>query len=297
MDITEDTARYADIFGALGSEPRLEIMRLLFAAYPQGLTVGDIQAHLKIPNSTLSHHLEKLRVEGLVMSKRERQFLWYSANAETVEELLSFLYNGCVAVCVDSLSSASNMPQIPEAEQIIEPPQTTSKVGFMFTNFLRSIDTFLSGMFDKFYLPRGYERFTQKAIQSIILAQNESHRLTHAYVGTEQLLLGLLDEGTGIAAQVLTAAGANASEVRREVEKFIGRGSGTPTEIPFTPRAKKTLEIAVEQSQQLGHNYVGTEHLLLGILQEGHGLGARVLENLEFNLKSLEQQLRTAMNA
>lgn len=79
-------------------------------------------------------------------------------------------------------------------------------------------------------------------------------------------MLGLLDEGTGIAAQVLTAAGANASEVRREVEKIIGRGSGTPTEIPFTPRAKKTLEIAVEQSQQLGHNYVGTEYLLLGIL-------------------------------
>lgn len=296
MNNTEDTARYADIFGALGSEPRLEIMRLLFAAYPQGLTVGDIQADLKIPNSTLSHHLEKLRVEGLVTSKRDRQFLWYSANAETVGELLSFLYSGCVAVCVDSLSSA-NMPQIPEAEQIIVPRLTTSKVGFMFTNFLRSIDTFLSGMFDKFYLPRGYERFTQKAIQSIVLAQNESCRLTHAYVGTEQLLLGLLDEGTGIAAQVLTAAGANASEVRREVEKIIGRGSGTPTEIPFTPRAKKTLEIAVEQSQQLGHNYVGTEHLLLGILQEGHGLGARVLENLEFSLKSLEQQLRTAMNA
>jgi DNA-binding transcriptional ArsR family regulator len=295
----KDTAHYADLFAALGSEPRLEIMRLLFAAYPNGLTVGEIQAQLKIPNSTLSHHLEKLRVEGLVNSKRDKQYLWYSANAETVEELLSFLYNGCAIGDRTAQLEENNPPFIPEAEQIIEPSQPASKEGFMFEEFLRSIGYFLlsGGMFNKCYLPRGFERFTQKAIQSISLAQNESQRLEHAFVGTEQMILGLLDEGTGIAAQVLTTAGVNANDVRREVEKIIGRGRGTPLELPFTPRAKKALELAVEQSHQLSHSYVGTEHLLLGILIEGQGLGVRVLENLGFNAKNLEQQLQAAMNS
>ena len=289
----EETTRYADIFAALGSEPRLEIMRLLLAAYPHGLTVGDLQTQLKIPNSTLSHHLEKLRVEGLVACRRERQFLWYSANAETVEELLSFLYNGCAVS--DRPPATSNLSSIPEAEQLIELPQTP-KAGFMFEDFFRSIESFFDGLSNRFNLPSVYEQFTQKAMQSIFLARNESRRLSHAYVGTEQLLLGLLDEGTGIAAQVLAATGVDADAVRREVETIIGRGNGTPTEILFTPRAKKVLAIAVEQSSQLNHNYIGTEHLLLGILQEGQGLGVRVLENLKFNCKTLEQQLLKAID-
>lgn len=282
--INADTARYADIFAALGSEPRLEIMRLLFAAYPSGLTVGDLQVQLKIPNSTLSHHLEKLRVEALVSSRRERQFLWYSANAGTVEDLLSFLYNGC--------SVGSHKPNA--MEHGVEPVLDTPKEeGFMFEGFLRSIGNLFGG----FYLPRGFDRFTQKAIQAIILAQSESRRLKHGYVGTEQILLGLIDEGTGLAAQVLTAAGVNAETARMEVEKRIGRGRGTPVEISFTPRAKQTLELAVEQSRQLGQGYIGTEHLLLGILREGEGLAVRVLESLEVNPKALEQQLRGVMNS
>ncbi len=90
-----DTARYADMFAALGSEPRLRIVRLLLSAHPEGLTVGDIQAELEIPNSTLSHHLEKLRMEGLVNSRKDRQWIWYSANSEALEDLLSFLYAEC----------------------------------------------------------------------------------------------------------------------------------------------------------------------------------------------------------
>lgn len=292
----EDTVRYADIFAALGSEPRLEIMRLLLAAFPQGLTVGDIQVQLKIPNSTLSHHLEKLRVEGLVVSKREKQFLWYSANAVTVEELLSFLYNGCAVGDRSLLSSQNIFPPIPEAEQVVESSQPSLEPRFMFADFLRSIESFLGGFFNQSYLPRMYGQFTQQATQSIFFAQDESRRLEHAYVGTEQLLLGLLGEGTGVAAQVLTAANVQIEDVRGEVEKIIGRGRGTPAEIPFTPRAQKTLELAVEQSHQLGHGYVGTEHLLLGILREGQGLGVRVLENLRFNPGVIEQQLRTAID-
>ena len=90
-----DTARFADMFAALGSEARLEIVRLLLAAHPEGMIVGDIQAELDIPNSTLSHHLEKLRVENLVEARKDKQWLWYSANAQTLQDLLGFLYAEC----------------------------------------------------------------------------------------------------------------------------------------------------------------------------------------------------------
>jgi DNA-binding transcriptional ArsR family regulator len=91
----EKASRYADMFAALGSEPRLEIVRLLLAAHPEGMIVGDIQTELGIPNSTLSHHLEKLRMEGLVTYRKDKQWLWYSANAEALQDLLSFLYAEC----------------------------------------------------------------------------------------------------------------------------------------------------------------------------------------------------------
>ncbi len=91
----EGTARYADMFAALGAEPRLQIVRLLLSAHPEGMIVSDIQAELDIPNSTLSHHLEKLRMEGLVTVRKDKQWLWYSANAEGLQDLLGFLYAEC----------------------------------------------------------------------------------------------------------------------------------------------------------------------------------------------------------
>src|SRR6185503_6334856 len=90
-----ETARYADMFAALGSEARLEILRLLLSAHPDGMTVGDIQTETGIPNSTLSHHLEKLRIEGLVDSRKDKQWIWYSANSDVLQDLLSFLYAEC----------------------------------------------------------------------------------------------------------------------------------------------------------------------------------------------------------
>lgn len=91
----DKTARYADMFAALGAEPRLQIVRLLLSAHPNGMIVGDLQAELQIPNSTLSHHLEKLRMEGLVTVKKDKQWLWYSANSEALQDLLGFLYAEC----------------------------------------------------------------------------------------------------------------------------------------------------------------------------------------------------------
>nr|WP_315792136.1 Clp protease N-terminal domain-containing protein [Fischerella sp. JS2] len=151
---------------------------------------------------------------------------------------------------------------------------------------------FVSG---RFHL-KGFERFTQKAVIAINIAQGESRRLGHNFVGTEQILLGLIGEGSGIASQFLTSVGVNLENAQIEVEKIIGRGLGnTAVDVPFTPRAKRVLELSVEESRQLGVNYIGTEHLLLGILREGGGAAIKVLQNLGVDLVSLEQRLRRTL--
>jgi len=133
-----------------------------------------------------------------------------------------------------------------------------------------------------------FERFTEKAIKVIMLAQEEARRLGHNFVGTEQVLLGLIGEGTGVAAKTLKSMGVNLKDARIEVEKIIGRGSGfVAVEIPFTPRAKRVLELSWDEARQLGHNYIGTEHLLLGLIREGEGVAARVLENLGVDLNKI----------
>jgi ATP-dependent Clp protease ATP-binding subunit ClpC len=137
-----------------------------------------------------------------------------------------------------------------------------------------------------------FERFTEKAIKVIMLAQEEARRLGHNFVGTEQILLGLIGENTGIGPKVLKAMGVNLKDARVEVEKIIGRGSGfVAVEIPFTPRAKRVLELSLEEARQLGHNYIGTEHLLLGLIREGEGVAARVLENLGVDLSKVRSQI------
>ncbi|RCJ14586.1 hypothetical protein A6S26_10760 [Nostoc sp. ATCC 43529] len=136
------------------------------------------------------------------------------------------------------------------------------------------------------------ERFTEKAIKTIMLAQEEARRLGHNFVGTEQILLGLIGEGTGIAAKVLRSLGVKLKNARIEIEKIIGRGSGfVAAEIPFTPRAKRVLELSLKEARQLEHNYIGTEHLLLGLIREGEGVAVRVLENLRVSLPSVRAQI------
>jgi ATP-dependent Clp protease ATP-binding subunit ClpC len=137
-----------------------------------------------------------------------------------------------------------------------------------------------------------FEHFTSEAIKVVMLAQEEARRLGHNFVGTEQILLGLLGEETGVAAKVLTEMGVTLRDARREVEKIIGRGSGfVPPEIPFTPKVKTLFEQSFKEARSLGHNYIGTEHLLLGLTEAGEGVAAKVLQNLDVDLK----QLRTAV--
>jgi ATP-dependent Clp protease ATP-binding subunit ClpC len=141
-----------------------------------------------------------------------------------------------------------------------------------------------------------FERFTEKAIKVIMLAQEEARRLGHNFVGTEQILLGLVGEGTGVGPKVLKEVGVSLKDSRIEVEKIIGRGSGfVAVEIPFTPRAKRVLELSLEEARQLGHNYIGTEHLLLGLIREGEGVAARVLENLGVDLSKIRSQIIKAL--
>ena len=137
-----------------------------------------------------------------------------------------------------------------------------------------------------------FERFTEKAIKVIMLAQEEARRLGHNFVGTEQVLLGLIGESTGVGAKALKTMCVTLKDARAEVEKIIGRGSGfVAVEIPFTPRAKRVLELSWDEARQLGHNYIGTEHLLLGLIREGEGVAVRVLENLGVDLNKLRSSI------
>ncbi|KAI3916401.1 hypothetical protein MKW92_029007 [Papaver armeniacum] len=142
-----------------------------------------------------------------------------------------------------------------------------------------------------------FERLTEKGIKVIMLAQEEGRRLGHNFVGTEHILLALIGEGTGIAAKVLQSMGINLKDARMEVEKIIGRGSGfVEVQIPFTRRAKRVLELSLEEARQLGHYYQGTEHLLLAILREGEGVASRVLENLGADPDNIRKQVIQMVN-
>jgi ATP-dependent Clp protease ATP-binding subunit ClpC len=135
-----------------------------------------------------------------------------------------------------------------------------------------------------------FERFTDRARRVVVLAQEEARLLNHNYIGTEHILLGLLNEGEGIAAKALESLGISLSGVREQVVEIIGQGQQAPTgHIPFTPRAKKVLELSLREALQLGHNYIGTEHILLGLIREGEGVAAQVLQKLGAELQRVRQ--------
>jgi ATP-dependent Clp protease ATP-binding subunit ClpC len=137
-----------------------------------------------------------------------------------------------------------------------------------------------------------FERFTERARRVVVLAQEEARMLNHNYIGTEHILLGLAREGEGVAARALESLGVSLEAVRQQVEEIIGRGQEAPSgHIPFTPRAKKVLELSLREAQQLGHNYIGTEHILLGLIREGSGVAAQVLVKLGADLNRARQRV------
>lgn len=274
-------AYYADLFAAMGSEPRLKIMQLLFRAYPQGIVVNEIKNQLKIPDSTLSHHLEKLRVEKLVKVEKDKQYLCYTANAETMGDLLSFFSTESSQKEFQALESIELVKNLPKEEKSMS-------------------EQLFRPIWDKLFTSLGFplpSRFTQEAITAIKFAQCESLRLKHRYVGTEQILIGLISEKSGVAWQFLQEAGLNLDKVQIETERLIGRGknSSMPIFIPFTRRVKEAMENALQESLKLGKNYIGTEHLLLGLLGDADSLGFKILENLKVNPSNLEIKLRQSL--
>ena len=135
-----------------------------------------------------------------------------------------------------------------------------------------------------------FERFTDRARRVVVLAQEEARMLNHNYIGTEHILLGLIHEGEGVAAKALESLGIALEGVRQQVEEIIGQGQQAPSgHIPFTPRAKKVLELSLREALQLGHNYIGTEHILLGLIREGEGVAAQVLQKLGADLNRVRQ--------
>ncbi|HEX2740084.1 MAG TPA: Clp protease N-terminal domain-containing protein, partial [Rubrobacter sp.] len=137
-----------------------------------------------------------------------------------------------------------------------------------------------------------FERFTERARKVVVLAQDEARHFNHNYIGTEHLLLGLLREDEGVAAQALSSLNVSLDEVREQVESIVGYGEeGTGAQAPFTPRSKKVLELALREALQLGHNYIGTEHILLGLVRESEGVAARVLSNLDVDPDKVRREV------
>jgi hypothetical protein len=142
-----------------------------------------------------------------------------------------------------------------------------------------------------------FERFTDRARRVVVLAQEEARLLNHDYIGTEHILLGLIQEGDGVAARALESLGISLDAVRARVEDIIGRGDEqSPSHIPFTPRAKKVLELSLREALQLGHNYIGTEHILLGLIREGEGVAAQVLVELGGDLERVRQEVKRILS-
>jgi ATP-dependent Clp protease ATP-binding subunit ClpA len=136
-----------------------------------------------------------------------------------------------------------------------------------------------------------FERFTERARQVVVLAQDESRTLKHNYIGTEHLLLGLLREEEGLAARVLESLDITVEEVRAQVERVVGHGDEVTTgQIPFTPRAKKVLELSLREAMALKHNYIGTEHILLGLVRENEGVAARILLDFDADAETIRNQ-------
>lgn len=136
-----------------------------------------------------------------------------------------------------------------------------------------------------------FGRFTERAQKVLALAQEEAMRLGHNNIGTEHILLGLIREGEGIAAKALQALNLDMDKIQKEVETLIGKGTEGTQNIHYTPRAKKVIELSMDEARKLGHTYVGTEHILLGLIREGEGVAARVLNNLGVSLNKARQQV------
>lgn len=280
----DNITRYADLLAALGSTARLTIVRLLVKKHPQGMMEGELQARLKIPQAKLAPHLGKLQQQGLVRSRREGKYLFYAIDVDILEDLLAFFYAECcvrhrvvdwskVSAMKDEFVSENHFLDVPDENDLEH-----------------LIDTAI------------YDRLGGKALQVLLLARNEAARLQHNFIGTEQILLGLMGEGSGEAARLLKSWGMDLVQTRKIVKEFIGEGRGTGDKVPLTPKAKRVLEISFEEAIERGNMLINTEHILLGLIREWQtsrkqeeqlSVASRLLSQLSVNSQTMLEQLQS----
>lgn len=280
----DNITRYADLLAALGSTARLTIVRLLVKKHPQGMMEGELQARLKIPRAKLTPHLSKLQQQGLVRSRQEGQYLYYAIDVDLLEDLLAFFYAEC---CV--------------RRRVVDWSKVSEKRDELMTenHFLD-----ISEEDDLEHLIDGaiYDRLGGKSLQVLLLARQEASRLNHNFIGTEQILLGLMGEGSGEAARSLKSWGMDLVQTRKSVKEFIGEGRGTGEEVPLTPKAKRVLEFSLEEAIAGGHLLINTEHILLGLIREWQvswekedtlSVASRLLSQLSIEAHAMIAELRS----
>ncbi|MGK7929121.1 MAG: metalloregulator ArsR/SmtB family transcription factor [Spirulina sp.] len=278
----DNITRYADLLAALGSTARLTIVRLLVKKHPQGMMESELQARLKIPQAKLVPHLSKLQQQGLVRSRREDKFMYYAIDVDILEDLLAFFYaECCVRRRVVDWSKVSEMKdELVSDDRFLDVAEED--------DLEHLVDTAI------------YDRLGGKALQVLLLARNEAARLQHNFIGTEQILLGLMGEGSGEAARLLKSWGMELVQTRKMVKEFIGEGRGTGEKVPLTPKAKRVLEFALEEAIEGGNLLINTEHILLGLIREWQvarereetlSVASRLLSQLPVNVKTMIAQL------
>ncbi|MEM9537912.1 MAG: metalloregulator ArsR/SmtB family transcription factor [Cyanobacteria bacterium P01_E01_bin.42] len=280
----DNITRYADLLAALGSTARLTIVRLLVKKHPEGMMESELQARLKIPQAKLAPHVGKLQQQGLVRSRREGKYVYYAIDVNILEDLLAFFYaECCVRRRVVDWSKVSEMKEEWAHENhFLEVPDETDLENL--------VDTAI------------YDRLGGKALQVLLLARNEAARLQHNFIGTEQILLGVMGEGSGEAARLLKSWGMDLGQTRKLVKEFIGKGRGTGEKVPLTPKAKRVLEFSLEEAIEGGNLLINTEHILLGLIREWQNsreteeslsVASQLLSQLSVTSKTMLEELRS----
>ncbi len=276
------TTQYAELISALGSSTRLEILLLLVAAYPQGLLSRDLQAKLNLPIVTLSHHLDKLSQRDWIITRQVPEGFTYTVRVETLENTLTFFYVECCER--QSLFSWDAIPANKErylrGELLPRQPERIN----------------LESLIDHSI----YERLSGKAMQALLLARNESLRLNRNFIGAEEVLLGLMAEGSGIAALALSSWGLELEPARQAIQRSLGLSRQNHQALQFDTRAKLVLSLSLDEATASGHPLINTEHLLLGLIrewqlsqQQGRRLGAAatLLASLSRDPEQMSAQL------
>ncbi|WP_017303038.1 ArsR/SmtB family transcription factor [Spirulina subsalsa] len=239
------TTRYAGLLGALGSPVRLFIVRFLVKKYPHEITVAELLERVKISNSAISRHLDKLKQQGIVRVRKDKQYVFYSLNTEVLEDLIAFFYTEC---CVKQ--------HIVDWQKI-----TQHNEGFVLGQILHKNPQ--QEDLEAFIPHHIYERLGGKAVQVLLLARMEAMRLKQEKIETEHILLGLLGEGSGGAARALKLAGLDLAQARSFVKSKLEAQKGGI--MAFSPMAQQVLQFSLEEAIASGHILIGSEHLLLGV--------------------------------